>query len=184
MRLYFICRESAMKCLFNKVCHVFIMLEKIAPWCAWLLLRVLIGWEFLESGLEKYHGENWFFEVQAQFPFPFNIIPADISWSLATNFEIVGGIALMIGLATRFFAVTMMILTWVATVAVHWPERIMFLSDLIKGYSITNEGYGNFKLPLLFVAMLIPLLFLGAGKLSVDALLKTIFPRFFLRNTQ
>jgi putative oxidoreductase len=39
------------------------------------------------------------------------------------------------------------------------------------GYSISDNGYGNFKLPLLFAAMLLPLIFRGAGKLSLDAVI-------------
>ncbi len=37
------------------------------------------------------------------------------------------------------------------------------------GYAITDQGFGNFKLPVLFMAMLLPLIFTGAGRLSVDA---------------
>jgi len=43
-------------------------------------------------------------------------------------------------------------------------------SDLLKGYAISDKGHGNFKLPLLFVVMLLPLIFNGPGKLSVDHL--------------
>ena len=43
-------------------------------------------------------------------------------------------------------------------------------SDLLEGYAISNGGHGNFKLPLLFVVMLLPLIFGGAGKLSLDHL--------------
>jgi len=44
-------------------------------------------------------------------------------------------------------------------------------SDLLKGYAVSDKGYGNFKLPLLFVVMLLPLIFNGAGRLSLDQLL-------------
>jgi len=44
-------------------------------------------------------------------------------------------------------------------------------SDLAKGYAITDMGYGNFKLPLLFVVMLLPIIFQGPGKISLDYLL-------------
>jgi len=44
-------------------------------------------------------------------------------------------------------------------------------SDLAKGYAITDMGHGNFKLPLLFVVMLLPIIFQGPGKLSLDYLL-------------
>ena len=44
-------------------------------------------------------------------------------------------------------------------------------TDLAMGYAISNDGFGNFKLPLLFAAMLLPLIFRGAGKFSLDALI-------------
>lgn len=136
-----------------------------------LILRLLMGWEFWESGLEKYHGENWFTDIQDKFPFPFNVIPSNISWAMATYFEIGGAVLLIIGLFTRFAAYSLVVLTFVATAAVHWPDMIAMWSDLAKGYAITDNGHGNFKLPLLFVVMLLPIIFSGPGKISLDFLL-------------
>ena len=150
-------------------------LDIAAPWLALLMLRVLIGYEYLDSGLEKLHGENWFTDIQNQFPFPFNVIPPAISWQMATWFELLGGVALIIGFGTRFFSLTLIILTIVATAAVHWPSEWHMFSDLLMGYVITDMGFGNFKLPVLFLAMLIPLLFMGPGKLSVDALIRRYY---------
>jgi putative oxidoreductase len=48
---------------------------------------------------------------------------------------------------------------------------ISMWSDLAKGYAITDMGHGNFKLPLLFVVMLLPIIFQGPGKISLDYLL-------------
>lgn len=149
-------------------------LNAAAPWIGLLLLRMLIGWEFLEAGLEKYHGENWFSHIQSDFPFPFNIIPVDISWFMATWFEIIGGGALIIGAFTRFFSFSLIILTIVAALAVHMPEQWSTLSELTKGYAISDKGHGNFKLPLLFLVMLIPLVFMGGGKLSLDILISKV----------
>lgn len=148
------------------------MLDSSAPWIGLLAVRLLMGWEYLESGLEKFHGENWFTEIQGDFPFPFNVVPTSISWQMATWFEIIGGIALIIGLGTRFFSLTLIILTIVATSAVHWPEMWSMFSELLKGYVITDNGFGNFKLPILFLAMLTALLFYGPGKLSIDAFIR------------
>lgn len=132
------------------------------------ILRLIMGWEFWESGLEKLHGENWFAQIQDRFPFPFNSIPASISWSISTWFELIGAVMLWVGLGTRFFAFSLLFLTFVATAAVHWPSMLAMWSDLAKGYAITDMGHGNFKLPLLFSVMLLPLIFNGAGKFSLD----------------
>jgi len=133
-----------------------------------LILRLIMGWEFWESGFEKFHGDNWFTDIQDKFPFPFNHIPADISWAMATYFEIGGAVLLSFGLFTRFAAYSLLVLTFVATAAVHWPDMISMWGDLAKGYAITDMGHGNFKLPLLFVVMLLPIIFQGPGKISLD----------------
>ena len=140
-----------------------------------LILRLIMGWEFFEAGREKLQGENWFASIQSDFPVPFNVIPANVSWTLATWFELVGAVALWIGFGTRFFAFGLLVLTFVATAAVHWPDIGSMWSDLLKGYAISDQGNGNFKLPLLFVVMLLPLIFNGPGKLSVDHLVAKWF---------
>ena len=141
--------------------------ETIPP----LVLRLIMGWEFYESGLEKLHGENWFADIQSRFPFPFDVVPASLSWGIATWFELIGAIMLWIGLGTRLFAFILLFLTFVATAAVHFPDMWAMWGDLLKGYAITDMGYGNYKLPLLFTVMLLPLIFNGGGKLSLDHLI-------------
>jgi len=137
-----------------------------------LLLRLILAVEFGTAGFEKFHGTNWFQEIT--FPFPFNLLPPDISWNIATYFEIFGALALVLGIATRFFSVSLVVLTIVAIASVHWPAQITSVSDLITGYRIVDEegdGLGNYKLPLLYIVMFLPLIFKGAGKISIDYLL-------------
>jgi len=136
-----------------------------------LAMRIVMGWEFFEAGLEKLRGENWFADIHDRFPFPFNVVPADLSWTLATWFELAGGVLLWLGLGTRVVAFSLLFLTFVATAAVHWPDMVSMWADLLKGYSISDMGHGNFKLPLLFVVMLLPLIFNGGGRASLDHLL-------------
>ncbi len=147
------------------------LLESIGTWFPQLILRLILAWEFGEAGFEKLHGTNWFSNIT--FPFPFNLVPPEFSWHLSTFFEIVGAFALALGLATRFFSASLIVLTIVAIAAVHWPESWSTLAELWKGYAITDKGYGNYKLPLLLLIMLLPLLFNGAGKLSLDHLINT-----------
>lgn len=139
-------------------------------------LRLILAWEFWEAGLTKLNGENWFAGIpwadwQKGFPFPFDLISTDLNWLLATWGELVFALMLLLGLFTRFAAVSLVVVTVVATAAVHWPAEWNNLSSLWNGYVITSQGEGNFKLPLLFVIMLLPLVFHGAGKLSLDHLL-------------
>lgn len=120
-----------------------------------LAIRILIAYEFFEAGLEKFKGNNWFYEIQSQFPFPFNIIPSDISWFLATWSELLGSAAILIGFATRFSALSLIILDLVAWYSVHASN----------GYNVCSSG---FKLPLMYLVLLLPLLFMGPGKASLD----------------
>jgi putative oxidoreductase len=141
-----------------------------------LFLRLILAWEFGESGFEKLHGTNWFADLT--FPFPFNLLPPDVSWGISTFLEIFGAFALAFGFATRFFSLSLMILTIVAISAVHWPEHWSSLNELLNGYRIVDEdgdGFGNYKLPLIYIVMFLPLLFGGAGKVSIDQLIKNKF---------
>ena len=49
------------------------------------------------------------------------------------------------------------------------PMTVPIAEDFPRG---PGRGYGNFKLPLIFVAMLLPLVFTGAGRLSLDELIR------------
>lgn len=120
-----------------------------------LAIRALIAYEFFEAGLEKLKGENWFPQIQGEFPFPFNIIPTDISWFMATWSEIIGSVAILVGFATRFSALSLIILDLVAWYSVHAGS----------GYNVCSNG---FKLPLMYLVLLLPLLFMGPGKASID----------------
>ena len=141
-----------------------------------LALRFIMAWEFWEAGLMKLHGENWFAEIpwadwQKGFTFPFDQIPTNLNWFLATWSELIFAIMLLLGFFTRFAAISLIVVTSVATAAVHWPAEWSSLAELWNGYVITAKDDGNFKLPLLFVIMLLPLVFYGGGKLSIDHLL-------------
>jgi len=141
-----------------------------------LVLRLIMFWEFWESGVTKLNGKNWFADIpwsgwQKGFPFLFDQIPANVNWFLATWSELIFGVMILLGLFTRFAAISLIVVTVVATAAVHWPAEWSSLGELWSGYLITSKGAGNYKLPLLFVVMLLPLVFYGGGKLSIDHLL-------------
>lgn len=147
-----------------------------------LALRLILAWEFLEAGLTKLNGQNWFADIpwadwQKGFPLPFDLMPVNLNWLIATWSELVFASMLLLGLFTRFTAISLLIITAVATAAVHWPSDWGSLAELWSGYVITPNGAGNFKLPLLFVVMLLPLVFNGGGKISLDHLLVSISGR-------
>ena len=141
-----------------------------------LVLRLIMFWEFWEAGTKKLRGENWFAEVpwaewQIGFPWPFSAVPPEINWLAATWGELVFSIMILLGLFTRFAALSLLVITVVATAAVHWPANWISLEELWRGYAISASEAGNFKLPLMFVVILLPLLFYGGGKISLDHML-------------
>ncbi|MBT8061847.1 MAG: DoxX family protein [Xanthomonadales bacterium] len=142
-----------------------------------LALRLIMFWEFWESGLVKLRGENWFQHIPTNdwvkgFPFPVSVMPNDFNWFFATWGELVFSVMVLLGLFTRVSAFGLIIFTAVATSAVHWPADWSSLGELWNGYAISvKDGAGNYKLPLLFVLMLLPLVFHGGGKLSLDRVL-------------
>ena len=137
---------------FTRLLHWF---GQAGQWVGMLGIRLLLAYEFGTAGLEKWRGENWFAEIQAAFPFPFSVVPVDVSWLLATWTELIGAVALVIGLGTRFWAVALAILDIVAWSSVHGGN----------GYNVCDNG---FKLPLMYLMMLIPLVLAGPGRLSID----------------
>jgi len=146
--------------------------DRLGNWSADLPLRLFLAWEFFESGWEKFNGSNWFGDIQANFPFPFDVLPAQLNWQLSMWAELLLPLLLLLGLGTRLASAGLMVVTVVAIAAVHWPAHWSSLAELAQGYTITNQGYGNFKLPLIYLVALLPLLLKGAGRLSLDHWLK------------
>ncbi|MCK5574869.1 MAG: DoxX family protein [Sphingomonadales bacterium] len=143
-------------------------INRVGDWGWDLGLRFILAWEFYEAGIMKLEGENWFMAVADKFPWPLNVLPAEVSWQMATWFEIIGAVGLLAGLATRFFAASLIVLTIVAIKSVHWPESFDSVTDLAMGYAISDSGHGNFKLPVILLVMLVPFVVRGAGKFSMD----------------
>lgn len=90
-----------------------------------LLLRLILGPVLIAAGWEKLSGDNWFGSIQDAMPFPFNVLPSELSWFLASWTEFLGGIALLLGLGTRLLAIPLAITMFVAGWSVHlqngWP---------------------------------------------------------------
>jgi len=121
---------------------------------AMVAIRLILAYEFFTAGLMKLNGSNWYGSIQDQFPFPFNLLPADFNWYLSMGAELTLPILLVLGLGTRFAALGLIILDIVAWIAVH-----------DGGYTISD---GGFRLPLIFLTMLIPILILGSGRFGLD----------------
>ena len=121
-----------------------------------LLARLCLGWIFVQSGIMKLLG------MQA-----FSTRGWPAAWffgPLGAAVELIGGVLLMLGLATRYSCLVMLLFMIVATLSNHryWdypPEAIQGQkSHFFKNLSI----FGGF---LVFYAI-------GAGRMSVDWMLR------------
>ena len=149
-----------MKCTSSCVARGLNGIDQAGSWIGMLGIRLLLAYEFGIAGLEKLRGENWFADIQEAFPFPFSIVPVDVSWFLASWTELIGAAALVVGLGTCFWAVSLLILDVVAWASVHGGN----------GYNVCDNGY---KLPLMYALMLVPLVLSGPGRLSIDHWIRT-----------
>ncbi|MEM7054888.1 MAG: DoxX family protein, partial [Pseudomonadota bacterium] len=104
------------------------------------------------------------------------LLSPSINWFLVTWGEILAAVALILGLFTRFFAFSLVVITTIAIVSTHWPESWDSLAQLWQGYSVSrvvedDVFRGNFRIPMLLLLMAISLVFWGGGKLSLDHLM-------------
>lgn len=124
-----------------------------------LVGRILLGWIFVRSGYGK------FFNIDAvAASFPPRGIPAFLAY-IAVPVEFFGGIALILGLATRYVVLVMIVFMLVATFSSH---RYWTFTDAAARRVQDSSFYKN-------MAMLGGFFFLfvcGAGGLSVDAWLR------------
>lgn len=126
---------------------------------AWGLtvLRVMIGIVFLVHGYTKVF--VWGLGGTAQGFEQMGIPLAGIAGPMVGLLELLGGAALVLGLATRWISIPLAATMLVATLTVHAPN----------GFSAPNGA----EFTLTLFAALVALAFAGGGKLSVDEALAT-----------
>ena len=124
-----------------------------------LIGRILLGWIFVRSGYGK------LFNVEAfAATFPVRGLPPFLAY-IAVPVEFFGGIALILGLATRYVVLVMIIFMLVATFSSH---RYWQFADVAARRVQDSSFYKNLAMlggfGFLFVC--------GAGRLSVDGWLR------------
>jgi putative oxidoreductase len=124
-----------------------------------LIGRIFLGWIFVRSGYGK------IFDIPAYAAtFPARGLPTFLAY-IAVPAEFFGGIALILGLATRYLVLVMVIFMLVATFSSH---RYWEFTDVAVRRAQDSSFYKN-------IAMLGGLLFLFVGSLgrfSIDAWLR------------
>lgn len=124
-----------------------------------LLGRLYVAWVFWASGLTKiadFESTLFLFEYEYQVP----LLPFTLAAYLATFGEIVFPILLSLGVASRFSALALSVVNVVA---------VMSLEDMPP--AALNEH-------IIWGVILLHIVFWGAGKLSVDFLVKKKASRF------
>ena len=128
-------------------------LERLAV----LILRLFLGFAFMMHGSQKVLGAFGGPGIAgvAGMLTKLGLEPAQIlAWVLSVT-EFVGGICLVLGFLTRFWAAGLVIDMGVAIANVHMPN----------GFFASKNG---FELPLAFGVMALVILLTGPGSLSVD----------------
>lgn len=124
-----------------------------------LIGRIFLGWIFVRSGYGK------IFDIPAYAAtFPARGLPTFLAY-IAVPAEFFGGIALILGLATRYLVLVMVIFMLVATFSSH---RYWEFTDVAVRRAQDSSFYKN-------IAMLGGLLFLfvgSSGRFSIDAWLR------------
>ena len=123
-------------------------------WIGLLLLRLFVGYFFFETGWGKIHNLETFTQRFIEWGIPMPAFNAALSaWT-----EVVGGLLIMAGLATRLISIPLIINMVVAVVTVK-IKKVEGLDDFVE----LDE-------PLYALAFLV-LLFAGPGKASLDYLI-------------
>jgi putative oxidoreductase len=134
-------------------------MAKKVDWLPPLLVRVVLGVVFIQSGWGKLHNIAGTTENFAgwHIPFPhFNAI-------LASGTEFIGGLAILLGLGTRLLALPLTFVMAIAILTAKWPN----LDDWTDFFGWDETIYA---------ACFLWLAAAGAGKASLDHLIMRRFP--------
>ena len=120
-------------------------------WLGPLLLRLVFGWFWLETGWAKLHNLEFFAGRFVEWGIPWPMLSATVSGAT----DLIGGALLIIGLGTRLAAIPMIINMLVALAVVVLPTITTF-NEFVELDEV------------LYVCVLFWLLVAGPGKASLD----------------
>ncbi len=129
-------------------------------WLGPLLLRLVFGWFWLETGWAKLHNLEFFSQRFVEWGIPLPMLSATVSGAT----DLVGGALLILGLGTRLAAMPMIVNMLVALAVVVLPTISTF-NEFVELDEV------------LYVAVLFWLLMAGPGKASLDHLLARHYRR-------
>ena len=131
----------------------YIALDRLTQyeWLGPLLLRLVFGWFWLETGWAKLHNLEFFSQRFVEWGIPFPMLSATASGAV----DLIGGVLLILGLGTRLIAIPMIVNMLVALAVVVLPG-ISTLDEFVELDEV------------LYVCVLFWLLVAVPGKASLD----------------
>ena len=120
------------------------------------ILRIVTGFLFAAHGWQKFN-EFTIAGTQAAFA-QMGVPAANVAAPVIATLELVGGVALILGVLTRVFAALLAVNMLGALFLVHAPAGIF-------------AATGGYELVLILAAAALALALVGAGKVSVDKVL-------------
>lgn len=127
-------------------------------WLGPLLLRLVFGWFWLETGWAKLHNLEFFAGRFVEWGIPWPTLSATVSGAT----DLIGGALLIVGLGTRLAAIPMIVNMLVALAVVVLPTITTF-NEFVELDEV------------LYVCVLFWLLMAGPGKASLDHVLARRF---------
>lgn len=126
-----------------------------------LAARVAVGWIYMESGWRKLNDMTGFVASMPRRGLP------DFLGYVAPPLEFIGGLAILVGCATRYAALVMIAFTIVASVSSH-----AFWSYPANDMANRNLHYTHFWKNMTMKGGFLLLFITGAGRYALDALLR------------
>ncbi len=137
-------------------------------WVALFISRVAIGFFFVMSGYNKFfvQGIHFLRDEFIEYGIPFPLLNA---W-LDAGVQLIGGLALIVGLGTRFWSTAIGFAMVVASVTVTIPDVIK--TDIAKAASnLLFWGWYYYRPEPVYITVFLLLICFGSGKLSLDHLI-------------
>ena len=142
-------------------------MSKLAGDLALLILRLAAGLIFLPHGWSKIAGDGGAGAFAADIAANYNI-PAFFGY-LAAWAEVVGAVLLIAGFLTRLDALLLAGTMFVAAFIVQLPDALF---EVQPGAIKAFVAIRGIELPLAMLAICLALVFLGAGRISIDHALR------------
>ena len=137
--------------------------------CRWAILpmRFIVGYGFTQHGVAKLlRGPDVFTGILQQLGVP---LPHLAAW-LTISTEILGGLAVLLGLLVSWASIPMAVVLLTAMFSVHLPYGFSSVKLLSVSSSGATFGPVGYEVDLLYHAALVTLVLQGPGPLAIDNL--------------